>query len=384
MIQQIGPFFGVRSVFQQIFHQKYFIAGGGHFRHEYLIMGVKIGLCGIGIVGMKSVTHFVGEGKHIVQGVIVIHQYIGMCAVNTGGVGAASFSLVFIHIDPTVVKSFLQQADIVFPKGGKGFQDGLLGFLKADFPACIGNNGCIDIVHVQFVHAKESLAQTDIAIHFVKIGIDGSQQVIVYIGGDIVVADGCLQGGRIFAGFGIKHQLLHLTAVETGQGILELLIGLIHFIKGFFPHAAVGGLQQRAVPAMGDADGLSLFICHLRQLQVGIVKYGEGLVGNAGHFLRHGQQALHFRGQAVGLQPLNFLNVFAVCFQAGLCGIEAFQGLLVDGKDFRICKSQFAVHVGISTVELQHHGLICSIAQVLVTEPLGITGYGAGFFLHLF
>ena len=35
-------------------------------------------------------------------------------------------------------------------------------------------------------------------------------------------------------------------------------------------------------------------------------------------------------------------------------------------------------------LELQDHGLICSIAQVLVTEPLGITGYGAGFFLHLF
>ena len=74
----------------------------------------------------------------------------------------------------------------------------------------------------------------------------------------------------------------------------------------------------------------------------------------------------------MGLQPLDLLNVFAVCFQFRLFGIIALQSFRVDIKDFGICEGQLAGDRGINALQLLYHGLVGGIAHILVTETMGI------------
>ena len=54
---------------------------------------------------MDGVPHFMGQGKHIVEGAMEIQQHIGMAAIGSPGISAAALAFIFIDINPPVVKS---------------------------------------------------------------------------------------------------------------------------------------------------------------------------------------------------------------------------------------------------------------------------------------
>ena len=47
------------------------------------------------------------QGEDVVEVALIIHQHIGMDSVGSPGIGTRPFSLVLIHIDPTVFKALL-------------------------------------------------------------------------------------------------------------------------------------------------------------------------------------------------------------------------------------------------------------------------------------
>lgn len=73
---------------------------------ENIIVGIHVGLTGICIAGMERMSHLMGQSEDIVQIALIIQQNIRMYAVNTGGISAAPFALIFINIDPAVVETF--------------------------------------------------------------------------------------------------------------------------------------------------------------------------------------------------------------------------------------------------------------------------------------
>ena len=222
VVQQIGPFFFVRGVGQQVFHQQDLIAGGGHFRHEDPIMGVHGRLGVVGVPGVHGMAHLMDQGEQIVHIAGIVQQDVRVAVVGTGGVGAAALALVLVHIDPAVFKTFPDHLEIVLSQRGQSLQHGLPGLRKGNLLGYAGDNGGVDVVHMQFVHAQQTFAQAYIAMHLIQIPVHGVHQIPIHLRGYVDHVYGRLQGAVIVAGPGLEDQLFHLAAVNAGQraGIL--------------------------------------------------------------------------------------------------------------------------------------------------------------------
>ena len=105
MIEQVCLFLPAACLLEKMAYQKRLIAGRSHLCHEYLIPGIGKWLAFVGIPGMDGVPHFMGQGKHIVEGAMEIQQHIGMAAIGSPGISAAALAFIFIDINPPVVKS---------------------------------------------------------------------------------------------------------------------------------------------------------------------------------------------------------------------------------------------------------------------------------------
>ena len=66
IIDQICLFFFIFGLFHQIMDQQCLVTGRCHFCNKYAISGIQIILGMIGIPGMQSVPHFMGQRKYMV------------------------------------------------------------------------------------------------------------------------------------------------------------------------------------------------------------------------------------------------------------------------------------------------------------------------------
>ena len=69
--------------------------------------------------GMQGMPHLMRQRKDIPEPAMVIQQHIRMCAVSAPGIRARALSLIFININPPIVKSFLQKRNIILTKRRK-------------------------------------------------------------------------------------------------------------------------------------------------------------------------------------------------------------------------------------------------------------------------
>ena len=117
MVQQVCPFLLPIRLFQQVMDQQGFVTGGSYFRHKNLISGIYIRLIFIGIIRMKRMTHFMGDGKYIIQIGLIIQKHVRVHSIDAPGISPASFSFIFKNIQPAFRKPFLQQCHILFAHG---------------------------------------------------------------------------------------------------------------------------------------------------------------------------------------------------------------------------------------------------------------------------
>ena len=90
----------ILSPLQQIFNQQVFIDGTGYLCYKDAVIAVNIGLCTAGLERMHRMAAFMSQGEYAVKVFLVVHQDIGISAINSGRVGAGSLTFVFIDINP--------------------------------------------------------------------------------------------------------------------------------------------------------------------------------------------------------------------------------------------------------------------------------------------
>ncbi len=102
-----------------------------------------------------------------------------MRTVRAGRICPAPFSLILIDVDPAVLKPLFYLCHIILSERRQRRENGILRLPERDLPRGVSDHRRINIVHVQFIHAKTFFAQSHIAVHFIEIGADRLKQTLV-------------------------------------------------------------------------------------------------------------------------------------------------------------------------------------------------------------
>src|SRR5699024_908443 len=140
---------------------------------------------------------------------------------------AGPLAHVLVHVDPAVVKALPDDGPVVVAHGGQGLVDGVLGLLVGDDLVRAGDHGGVDVVHVELIHPQQLLAQADIAVELVQVGVHRVDEVAVHLGGHTGAGHGGGHGSVILPGGGEELQLLDLGGEHRGGGVADGAVGLV-------------------------------------------------------------------------------------------------------------------------------------------------------------
>ena len=254
----------IGGVVEQVFDQQHLVAGGGDFCHEYNIMRVAGRLMLYGMIGMQRVAHFVRNGEHAVQRVLLIEQNIWM-RIAAGGIRAAALAFVFVNVYPAVAEAFLQYIKIILAERGKSLKYYLLGLFVRYLLGSVAHYGRVKVIHVQFVNAHKLFAQVDVFMQMLYVVMHGLYKVMVNLHGHFGFIKRSLQRGIIMPCLRIEYKRFHLRVKERGGCVLERCKRMIQRFKR--------GLAHVHVPVFHKGDEGTLR--YLQRIAFGIVNIGE-------------------------------------------------------------------------------------------------------------
>ena len=313
----------------------------------------------------------------------MIQKHIGVGPGIAGGIGAAPLALVLIDVDPAVIEALLQQLHIVVAQNLQGLQYRLLGLGIADLLGGVGHDGGVHVVHVQLIHAQKLLAQGDIAVHLVQVGMNRFDQVQIDLLGHLRLIQGRCQGVGIFPRGGEEAALLELRVQGGGDGVFKLAQAAVVGVKGVLAQHPVAALQQGDKGAVGELVLSAVLVLHLREFQVRVAEHAADIVRALGHFSRGGKEGLLRRRQDVLCPAADTVQAAAIGLQLGLGDIEQVQGILGDSHNLRCGKGRRAGDGHKGAHGLAAHILIHAVALVLIVFAAGIAVQGRQAQLHL-
>ena len=320
---------------------------------------------------MDGVAHLMGQGKLAVQGAVVIEQHIGV-DMGAGRIRAGPLAGVFIDVDPPVVKALPQNLAVFLAHGRQGFIDRLPGLFIGDLPADTLHQRRIDIIHVQFVHTQQLLAQTDVAVHLVHIAVDRIDQVVIHGHRHPSPIERSLQGRAIVTGVCIELQLLHLARQHGSHSVAELTEGSIQVLEGRLPQRPVTALHILAVGALSQRIGLPFPVHSIFKGQISVAEHGKCRIGRLGHLAGTGQQLFFCRRKNMGPTAAEVLKIPAVQLQSRFVTIELFQHCILNGQHFRRLKAGRRGGLHPDGENAVRHGLIGRHTGILIGAALGI------------
>ncbi|MPM80036.1 hypothetical protein SDC9_127080 [bioreactor metagenome] len=137
--------------------------------------------------------HLMRQGEHIIQFIVIIHQYIGIGIIGPPGIGAAGFAFVFINVNPAAVKTLLQTGNVFSTQGLQRLRDRCPGLGIRNLHFICGNQGGIKIIKVHFIQAQQFFANGHIAVHKLKMTVNRFNQTIINLNRHIVLIQGRLK-----------------------------------------------------------------------------------------------------------------------------------------------------------------------------------------------
>ena len=350
MVNQIPFLLRLLRPVQQVPDQQRLVAGGSHLRHKNLVTGVDIGLGGVRIIGVDGVPHLMGQGEHVVQGAVEIHQHVGMAAVDAPGICAAAFSLVLVDVHPAVLKTLPKDFPVLLPQRGKALCHDGFCLLVGVGPVKFRHHGHIQIVHVDVVQAQGLLAHPDVAVQQGQILPDGGHQVVVDQLRHLVLRQGVLAAGSVIPGLCVEHRLLHIGGKCSRQGIAKLPIHAVQAKERVPADSAVLVLHQGNVIAVGNRHFLAVLTGDGGEFHIRVVEHVENLGSPLGGIVGLGQQLLHGAGQRV--LPLSQNPLHQAAIQA-----DAIFRLHVGGQQGRVHFQDFRHNEGGALRGLKGQGL---------------------------
>lgn len=133
-----------------------------------------------------------------------------MAAINAPGISAASFSFIFIYINPAVVKTFLKKSQVLFAHRCKTCFYNVFGFFKGIMTVCFCHHRHIQVIHVKFFYAQEFFPQRSISVEQWETFSHRCHQIVIYRLRNFIPGKACLTAGSIISGLCIEYSLFYI------------------------------------------------------------------------------------------------------------------------------------------------------------------------------
>ena len=154
------------------------------------------------------------------------------------------------------------------------------------------DNGDVQIVEMQLVHAEHLFTQVNVFVHGREVLVHAGDEVGIDLRGHFVLVEAILERTVVSARVGVELELLGLSAERCGCRVAELRIRCIHGGIGRFAQLAVIGHHERDVAAVRNGMSLTLRIDGILEREIRIIEEREDVLGLHGHVLRASEQLL--------------------------------------------------------------------------------------------
>ena len=247
VIEQICLFFLVVRVGKHAAQKQIFVDGRGDLCQENGIVLVDIGL-GVGIIGVHAVSRLMRQREHVVELSDEIEQHIWMDTVDTGGISTRFLAGSFIDIHPAARKQAVEILAVLCAERGKIVFHKRLGF----------GIGIADVVS---------------RFHQRYIAVIQMQLIRQTVGKQCP-----RKAGIIVPCLGFKKIGAHLPRIQRRDRVAHSGKRLVQCAECIGAHATIAALTEFGKFAVGQFDGVAVFIRHRALVKIGTFQHGKSRV----------------------------------------------------------------------------------------------------------
>ena len=136
---------------------------------------------------------------------------------------------------------------------------------------------------MQLVHAEQTAAQGDIAVHLVEVRVDALDETVVNAHRHLGRVECGVECGGVPARVRKKAELLELRVKRRGERIAIAAERCVVGLKRIAAQRAVAALEQGNKGRIGQRRLRARAVGHGGKAEVGVVEHAEDGVGAVGH-----------------------------------------------------------------------------------------------------
>ena len=222
---------------------------------------------------MNGMPHLMCQCKYTLQIILLVQKHIWMCAICRPRICTASFVLILIYIDPSVVEPFFEDRNVFFSHRCKCFDHCLFCFFIGIFLFDIFYQRHIKIIHVQMLHTKDLLSKCHIPMHGRKMSVYCLYQIVIYRLRNISIAQMHSTHTRILAHFCIKALLFQITDKNGRNRISPFCIRVVDRTEHFFSKTAILIIHKFNEISMCNCNPVTFYITNRREFNIRIIEH---------------------------------------------------------------------------------------------------------------
>ena len=299
------------------------------------------------------------------------------------GICAAALAHILIHINPAVVKAFLQDLAIVIAQRIEGIIDRLLCLGKGNLLIHIRQQRRIQVIEMELVHTQKLLTKADIAMHLVKILVNCFDQIQVNRGRNLRPEQGCFESILILPGFREELQLLVLRVQKRCGSVLEAAEGMIEVFVGALAKLSVSALFQADKGTLAERVLLAIAVYCIGESNIGVGKGAVSLTGSSGNLTGGSQQLFLCGREGMLLHTATIGQIPAVALQLRTILVELIQPFIRNRHDFGSLEAAGSVQRNHHAHKFTGHRLIGSVAGILIGFAHAVVGKQRNLYIHL-
>ena len=147
-----------RSGFEQVLQEQHFVDSRCDFRNENFVIRFSFRKRGVAVIRVHGVSEFVRNGKHVVNGFLVIEENKRVYAVHAPRIGTASLAFVLERINPTALECGRQNVGIFLTHNFKCLFDEFNCVFVFERKFLLFDHRHVKVVHIECVYAQNFLA----------------------------------------------------------------------------------------------------------------------------------------------------------------------------------------------------------------------------------
>ena len=184
---------------KQVVREQRLVAGGRNLCNKDGVIGVGNLLVVGREVRVQRMAHLVDKGVDVVKAALEVEEHNGVHALATCGISTGALTWGLVHVNPTALKTLLDQADILLAHRCQRLNNKVASLLVGELHVNVVNKRSVDVPEVQLIQAHDTLAQVNVLIERWEVLVNGINEVVVDLNRNLVLCKSCLKGACILS-----------------------------------------------------------------------------------------------------------------------------------------------------------------------------------------